>query len=186
MGVTKLSVSKIPATVSKKDRLGSVMANYGGPGVPGRSASFTLGRNLFGAIGGRYDLISWDGRGLGRTVPNVQCHSSAAVAAVYKANTVLESTFEVPTDPFSKEGRGSLIEQQKEALGLIQGQAEICGESLGADVLKYMGTTTLIKDMERLSEALEGKDAPINFIGGSYGTIVGEVQRSLQILAQSH
>ena len=37
-----------------------------------------------------------------------------------------------------------------------------------------MGTTILIKDMERLSETLEGKDAPINFIGGSYGTIVGE------------
>ncbi len=173
VGSTYLAVTKIPASVPRKDRLGSVFVNYGGPGVPGRTASFSYGRILFETIGERYDLISWDQRGLGRTVPAVKCHATGADAIVYKANTVLESTFEVPPCPQCYEGRAVLVAQQKQALALMQGQAEICDKAMGADVLKYMGTTTLIKDMERLSAALEGEDVPINFIGGSYGTVVG-------------
>lgn len=150
------------------------MTNYGGPGAAGRSMSFTHGKEIFKLIGGRYDLISWDPRGIGRTVPAVKCHPSAQASALFLANTVLETTFEVPPDPFSPEGKAILVKQQNEALALWQTRAEICGETMGADALKGMGTTTLIKDTETLSAALEGPDALINFHGGSYGTVVGE------------
>jgi len=88
------------------------------------------------------------------------------------ANTVHEETFDVPTDPFSEAGTRHLVAQQREAAGIMQVQADLCGKHVGADVLKYMGTTTLIKDMERISAVLEGEDAVINLISGSYGTIV--------------
>ena len=87
--------------------------------------------------------------------------------------TVLDKTFEVPPDPYSREGLEVLVLQQKEALNLMQLQAEVCKETMGAEVLKWMGTTTLIKDIEYLKDTIDGKDALINFHGGSYGTVVG-------------
>ena len=105
-------------------------------------------------------------------MPNVNCHGSAAASAISLAGTIHEETFDVPPDPFSEAGTRHLVAQQREAAGIMQVQAELCGKKVGADVLKYMGTTTLIRDMERISAVLEGKDAKINLISGSYGTIV--------------
>ena len=43
---------------------------------------------------------------------------------------------------------------------------------MGAEVLKYMGTTTLIRDMDHVNTLLEGEGSKINLISGSYGSIV--------------
>lgn len=37
-----------------------------------------------------------------------------------------------------------------------------------------MSTATVVRDLERLSATIEGKDKPIDFFGWSYGTVVGE------------
>jgi hypothetical protein len=52
-------------------------------------------------------------------------------------------------------------------------QASRCASSStsNSEMLKHLGTTTLIKDTERINAVLEGPDAMINGIGGSYGTI---------------
>jgi hypothetical protein len=137
--------------------------------------SFSSGKMIHSLVGGRYDVISWDPRGIGRTVPKVNCYGSFAEQRVALANTVMERTWTVPPDPWSDGGREMLVQQQREALAIFETQASICGEKMGAEVLKYMGTTTLIKDIEYLKNALDGEDALINFHGGSYGTIVGEL-----------
>lgn len=71
----------------------------------------------------------------------------------------------VPKDPFSPEGRAVLIEQQKQAHALEEGQATLCEDVMDKEDLKHMGTTTTIWDMEEISKVLEGEDAPINFVG---------------------
>lgn len=194
-GTTYLALSKIPAKCpSRKSSslglssllrhkkhhhdscsLGTLMTNYGGPNVPGRSAAFTFGRKIHADIGGRYDLISWDPRGMGRTLPRVDCHKGRHNSVAFKANTVLEEMMDVPTpldEAFTPAGTASMRLQQAQALGLMDAQARLCEANIGAEVLKHMGTTTLIKDMARLSDVIDGKGALINFHGGSYGTVV--------------
>lgn len=142
------------------------LAQFGGPGVPGRSALLVIGPRLQALFGNRHDIIAYDQRGLGKTVPKVNCFGTDVAYEHFKANTVLESTLSIPNDPYSPEGRAVIIEQQKEALALEEAQAGVCREAMG-DALNYMSTTTGVRDMEEISRVLEGEDAKINFVSGS-------------------
>ncbi|KAJ7020170.1 alpha/beta-hydrolase [Mycena alexandri] len=172
-GTSTLALSKYSATCPESERLGIIITNFGGPGVPGRQASFLSAARIQNFTGNRHDIISFDQRGLGRSTPKVNCFGSTLKYQMFKTNTVFETTFSVPKDPFSAAGRAVLIEQQKEALALEETQGAMCAETIGAEALGFMSTTTTIYDMEEISRLLEGEDALINFWGGSYGTIVG-------------
>lgn len=50
--------------------------------------------------------------------------------------------------------------------------AQRCHEMSG-EILKHVGTATVVRDLEYLSRVIQGEDTPINFWGFSYGTIVG-------------
>ncbi|KAF7303665.1 AB hydrolase-1 domain-containing protein [Mycena indigotica] len=173
-GKSVLALTNFPTKVSKDERRGIIITNYGGPGVPGRDASFGQARRIQNVTGNRHDIISFDQRGLGHSLPAVNCFGSALAYEQFQTNTVFETTFSVPNDPFSDAGRAVLIEQQKQALALEETQGAICGQTVGAKALGYMSTTTTILDMEEISRIIEGEDALINFYGGSYGSIVGQ------------
>ncbi|KAJ6557737.1 TAP-like protein-domain-containing protein [Mycena capillaripes] len=172
-GTSKLALTNYPATCTQSERLGIIITNYGGPGGPGRQISFGQAARIQNLTGNRHDIISFDQRGLGRSIPKVNCFGSYLKYQMFKTNTVFETTFSVPKDPFSEGGRAVLVEQQKEALALEETQGALCAETMGSEALGYMSTTTTIEDMEEISRVLEGEDALINFYGGSYGTIVG-------------
>ncbi|KAJ7653173.1 TAP-like protein-domain-containing protein [Mycena polygramma] len=172
-GMSKLALTNYPATCPRSERLGIIITNFGGPGVPGREASFQSGARIQNFTGNRHDIISFDQRGLGRSTPSVNCFESMLKYQMFKTNTVFETTFSVPKDPFSASGRAVLVEQQKEALALEEIQGAMCAQTVGAEALGFMSTTTTVYDMEEISRVLEGEDALINFWGGSYGTIVG-------------
>lgn len=75
-----VAVSRIPATGPGR-RLGSLVVNFGGPGIPGiaelaeRTAEGELAR-----LNRRYDLIGFDPRGTGRSSP-VDCGDLSGVTA---------------------------------------------------------------------------------------------------------
>ena len=50
--------------------------------------------------------------------------------------------------------------------------AQLCIETSG-ETLKHVGTATVVRDLELIHRTLEGDDAPVNFWGFSYGTVVG-------------
>ncbi|KAJ7434498.1 hypothetical protein B0H11DRAFT_2296252 [Mycena galericulata] len=170
-GTSKLALTNYPATCPRSERLGVIITNFGGPGVPGRDASFTRAAYIQNVTGNRHDIISFDQRGLGHSIPKVDCFGTAQKYERFKANTVFETTFSVPEDPFSPEGRAVLVEQQKQALALEEVQGALCDETMGSEALGYMSTTTTIYDMEEISRVLVGEDALINFWGGSYGEL---------------
>ncbi|KAJ6459409.1 TAP-like protein-domain-containing protein [Mycena vulgaris] len=172
-GTSTLALTNYPATCPESERLGIILTNYGGPGLPGTIGSFGQAARIQNTTGNRHDIISFDQRGLGHSLPKVDCFGSALKYQMFKTNTVFETTFSVPADPFSAAGRAVLIEQQKEALALEEVQGAMCAETMGAEALGFMSTTTTIYDMEEISRVLEGEDALLNFWGGSYGTIVG-------------
>ncbi|CAK5276542.1 unnamed protein product [Mycena citricolor] len=163
-----LAVTKYPTSCPPSERLGIVMTNYGGPGVSGRASSFQLGPRLQELTGNRYDIISFDQRGHGHSLPKLNCFGSALGYETFKANTVLETTFLIPEDPFSPEGRAILIEQQRAALALERTQGLMCENAIGGEALGFMSTTTTVYDMEEISRILEGENALINFASVSH------------------
>jgi hypothetical protein len=56
------------------------------------------------------------------------------------------------------DARKSLIAQHREAEALYQTQFEVCAKTMG-DQLKYMGTSTVVRDMDYITAQLEGPDA---------------------------
>ncbi|KAJ7062044.1 TAP-like protein-domain-containing protein [Mycena amicta] len=170
-GTSRLALTKYPATCAAPDRLGIILTNYGGPGVSGRDASFGTARRIQNMTGNRHDIVSFDQRGLGHSSPHVDCFGSGLKYQMFKTNTVFETTFSVPKDPFSEAGRA-------EALALEEAQGIVCSQTMGAKALGYMSTTTTIYDMEEISRVMEGEKARINFWGG-VRTIVGQYLASI-------
>ncbi|KAI5479164.1 alpha/beta-hydrolase [Pseudohyphozyma bogoriensis] len=102
----------------------------------------------------------------------IECFSLTLDYELFKAGTVLERGLDIAHDPFSPEGRQHLLDQHRQLMSLQKTEYERCAETMG-DEFKYMGTSTVVRDIAEMSRVLEGPDAPINFFGGSYGTILG-------------
>lgn len=62
--------------------------------------------------------------------------------------------------------------QYRLAEARIAVEAELCNATSG-DILPFVGTTTVVRDMDKLYRAIEGDDEPINYWGFSYGTALG-------------
>lgn len=112
--------------------------------------------------------------------------------ADFKRNTILSRSYDLASNMSMSEARKSLITQHKEAEAFYRTQFQVCKEAMG-DQLKYMGTSTVVRDMDFITKRLEGDDALMsvlvfvssdncsptlkllsNFYGLSYGTILGQ------------
>ncbi|KAK4047005.1 hypothetical protein OIV83_005691 [Microbotryomycetes sp. JL201] len=170
-GVARIAMIKYPAT-DAHSKLGSLYLNPGGPGGSGVTLAAGFGPALSRVVNGSYDIIGFDPRGIGQTRPRVECFPSARAYAQFKAGTVLERGFEVPTNPSSDEGRKVLLRQHQALMALQETEFRKCRDSMG-DELRYMGTPTVVRDIDYMNTVLEGKHARINYLGFSYGTILG-------------
>lgn len=50
---------------------------------------------------------------------------------------------------------------------------QMCLNGPSGKSLQYLGTAAAVRDMVAMADALDGPDAPINYIGISYGTLIG-------------
>ena len=50
--------------------------------------------------------------------------------------------------------------------------AQYCVKEHGEN-LKYLGTAAAVRDIVSMADAVDGPDAPINYFGISYGTLIG-------------
>lgn len=48
-----------------------------------------------------------------------------------------------------------------------------CLDGPSGKYLQYIGTAATVRDMVSMADAIDGPDTPINFIGISYGTLIG-------------
>ncbi|MCX4527423.1 MULTISPECIES: alpha/beta hydrolase [unclassified Streptomyces] len=143
-GTVKLALGRIPATGPGK-RLGSVFLNYGGPGGPGIE-SLAADPKPFAELGKRYDLVTFDPRGVGRSEP-VSCGGS------------LEPDPEAGTDAASQ-------------LAALRSLVRRC-ELHSGPVLPYIGTVNVARDLDVMRQVLG--DEKLNYLGFSYGTRLGAV-----------
>ncbi|KAJ7330409.1 hypothetical protein DFH08DRAFT_882587 [Mycena albidolilacea] len=168
-GTASIAIAIFRATKSPKK--GTVFLNPGGPGGSGtRLAS----QEIADLIGEDWDLLGFDPRGINKTEPQIQCFDSASDVNFFVANTVLQQGFTVASssnlsDPAIE---AQLVEQSREFLALKKSQAELCARNMG-DELRYMGTATVVRDMDFMAKLFDGEDGKINYWGGSYGSILG-------------
>ncbi|MFJ2032654.1 alpha/beta hydrolase [Streptosporangium sp. NPDC087985] len=147
-----IAVIRIRATGPGR-RLGSLVFNFGGPGASGVD---TLARayKVFGTLRARYDLVSFDPRGVERS-SGVRCGDNQ----IMDRFTSMDSLATTPA-------------QQAEMDRTIKEFADACERTSGK-VLPYVGTVNAARDMDRLREAVG--DRRLNYFGISYGTQLGAV-----------
>lgn len=140
-----------------KHRLGSLVFNFGGPGGSGIS-TLPGAAQEYAALRSRYDLVSFDPRGVGRSAP-VLCEDDAQLDAYYAQDST-------PSTP----------EQEKAFTDGIKRYQEACRKNSGP-VLPYVGTENAARDLDRIRQALG--DEKLNYFGISYGTELGGVYAHL-------
>ncbi|KAF7331462.1 hypothetical protein MKEN_00024900 [Mycena kentingensis (nom. inval.)] len=172
-GTASIAIAVRRAT--KTPKKGTVFLNPGGPGGSGVALATEGFANL---IGHDWDILGFDPRGVNGSFPQVACFESMSAANLFTANTILENSFTIPSSNLSDSEvraavRTELTAQAREYIAVTKAQAKICAERMGEEV-RYMGTATVVRDMDFIVRILDGEDAKINFWGGSYGSIMGE------------
>ncbi|KZW03385.1 hypothetical protein EXIGLDRAFT_744177 [Exidia glandulosa HHB12029] len=163
-GTSTIAIARYNATVPNSK--GTIFINPGGPGGSG-----VFFANLVAEVG-QYSIIGFDPRGIARSRPVVDCFDTKFDYQAFTMGTVIERSFDLPPDPSSPEGYDSLVRQWASWRSLSAAQYHLCGEKHG-DELKYMGTSTNVRDIDYMAKIFDGQDAPIHFWGGSYGSIMG-------------
>ncbi|KAF8684068.1 MEROPS serine peptidase family S33 [Rhizoctonia solani] len=170
-GTGSLAVARLNATVSP--RLGTIFINPGGPGESG--VDWVLSDDMFlilNGTGGQYDIVSWDPRGVGSTVPRVDCFESRAEEKKFWNGSIRGSdSLEVRTDLRNTTARDEFYSHLDEVDEILIKFGKQCN-SQSKDMLKYVGTAATVRDMVALHDYLEGTRL-INYWGVSYGTILG-------------
>jgi len=138
--------------------LGSLLVNPGGPGASGVDAAIQLTQEMPNAITHRFDLIGFDPRGVSRSDP-VECLSPAEEDATYAAEP----------DPVSQSAFNQLVTLTKQL-------EAACGTKYGAQ-LKLFSTEQAAHDIDAIRIGLG--EQKINFLGYSYGTLLGAVYAEL-------
>jgi len=151
----RLSVIKLPAA-DPAHRIGSLFINFGGPGTGGVSELERIGPGYPDLLRQRFDLLSFDPRGVASSTP-VRCAGNGA------------------TDD---EPAGSPVRPDQRAQ-FFAGSAALgrnCAAASG-DLLAHTSSANTARDLELLRQAVG--DEGLSFLGYSYGTYVGAVYANL-------
>lgn len=148
-----VAVSRVEA---RGESIGSLLHNPGGPGGPGLLGGLAMGVLLAESpIGEKFDIIGFDPRGVGATVPAADCYSMDGTT---RGDEIFPSLALRP----------ALTEDDTRAV------FERCSDgSGGPEALTHMGTRDTARDMDVLRAVLG--DDKLNFLGQSYGTRLGAV-----------
>lgn len=170
-GTASIALARYPA--SKTPKKGIVLFNPGGPGGSGKFFIARAGPALQAVVGEDYDVVGFDPRGIGESEPKTQCFDGDLSYTTFARNTILARSYDTASNLSLPEARDRLVIDYLEADALYHTQFDICRKTMG-DKLKYMGTSTVVRDIDFITTQLEGPEAFINFYGFSYGTILGQ------------
>ena len=156
-----LDLFKVNAT--KEPVLGSILYNPGGPGGAGAENLPINAPDLHLNIGGQYNLVTWDPRGTGNTIP-FNCGLSDAMTNDGSASVRRE----VPTLASPNITEAFLNSGWDQAVQL----ADACEAAMN-DTGRYIGTGSVACDMMEIVDALD-EDGLLRYYGWSYGSALGD------------
>ncbi|WP_129306756.1 alpha/beta hydrolase [Streptomyces sp. L2] len=138
-------------------RIGSLVFNFGGPGGSGVSTLPAFGED-YAALRTRYDLVSFDPRGVGRSAP-VKCESDSQLDAYFQQDATPDDSAE----------RGQLVKRTKDFNAACEKHSK--------KILPHVRTTDAARDMDLMRQVLG--DDKLHYFGISYGTELGGVYAHL-------
>lgn len=141
-----------------RERLGSLVFNFGGPGGSGVSTLPFFAEDDYMKLHKQYDLVSFDPRGIGDSA-GVECLDTKAMDASLAADATPDDTAE-----------------EKAAVRNVRAFARSCEGNSGA-VLDHVGTQEAAHDLDLMRHVLG--DEKLNYFGTSYGTQLGGVYAHL-------
>ncbi|MFI0999154.1 alpha/beta hydrolase [Streptomyces galbus] len=152
-----IDLALVRAKASGGERIGSLLFNFGGPGGSGVSGLPGFASTV-SSLRERYDLVSWDPRGVGAS-EGVRCRSDKQIQAA-------ESVDATPDTPAEEQA------YLADATAFGKG----CQKAAGP-LLAHVSTTDTARDMDLMRQVLG--DAKTHYFGISYGTELGGVYAHL-------
>ncbi|HEY6276030.1 MAG TPA: alpha/beta hydrolase [Streptosporangiaceae bacterium] len=152
-----LALSEVRATAPAAQQQGDLLVNPGGPGGSGLGLATVVAQGLDRSVAADYNVIGFDPRGVGSSVPALHCEPSffAGVRPDYIPATAAAETV--------------LIKRAKT-------YAADCKRRFGW-LLPYMSSIDVARDMDSIRAALGQRQ--ISYFGYSYGTYLGQVYATL-------
>ncbi|MEU0384843.1 alpha/beta hydrolase [Streptomyces chartreusis] len=152
-----LELIRARSSGNNRERIGSLIFNFGGPGdsgvhsLPGFAEDYATLRT-------RYDLVSFDPRGVGRSAP-VICENDQQLDAYFQQDGTPDDAAE----------RTQLVDSTKEFNDACEQNSE--------KMLPHVRTTDAARDLDLMRQVLG--DAKLHYFGISYGTELGGVYAHL-------
>jgi pimeloyl-ACP methyl ester carboxylesterase len=147
-------------------RIGTLFYEPGGPGTPGTTFFPSFAFNGFpAAVRARFDIVSWDARGVGDSTA-VQCFASRDAEDRFFAGSPTRNVDGFPL------GRG----QMTTWIERYRGFGARC-ERRDGRLLRHVSTVDTVRDLNRLRE--RAGERKLNYLGMSYGTEVGAVYANM-------
>ncbi|PXY22921.1 peptidase [Prauserella muralis] len=143
-----------------KEKIGSLFLNPGGPGGPGRDLPLAAEHIFEPAVLDRFDIVGFDPRGVGESNP-LRCFTTTEDASEVHARMV-----PVPRTR----------QEISDALSTYRDYGDFCARNAGS-LLQHMSTEDVARDLDLLRGAVG--DATLNYVGFSYGTMLGAVYTNL-------
>ncbi|MCQ4081142.1 alpha/beta hydrolase [Streptomyces sp. RB6PN25] len=153
----RLVVARKPAT-GPGQRIGSLLVNPGGPGGSAIDYMVDAATSFPAPVRARYDMVGVDPRGVARSEP-IECLTNAQ----------MDKYTEVDNTPSGQAQINAITQADKQ---FAHGCEQHSGKLLG-----HVSTIESARDMDVL-RALLG-DAKLNYVGKSYGTLLGATYAGL-------
>ncbi|MEU0218447.1 alpha/beta hydrolase [Streptomyces sp. NPDC006265] len=152
-----LELIRVRTTGPENARIGSLIFNFGGPGGSGVTSlpAFAEG---YEKLRTRYDLVSFDPRGVGRSDP-VICENDQQLDAYFQQDATPDDAAE----------RTQLVDNTKEFNDACEDNSE--------KILPHVRTTDAARDLDLMRQVLG--DDKLHYFGISYGTELGGVYAHL-------
>ncbi|MCQ4194294.1 alpha/beta hydrolase [Streptomyces parvulus] len=152
-----LALIRAESSGAADERIGSLIFNFGGPGGSGVTTLPAFGQD-YAKLNTRYDLVSFDPRGVGRSAP-VECLD----------NKQLDAYFQQDATPDDAAERTELVDNTE--------KFNAACETNSKKVLPHVPTTDAARDMDLMRQVLG--DDKLYYFGISYGTELGGVYAHL-------
>ncbi|MCX2947248.1 alpha/beta hydrolase [Lentzea sp. NEAU-D7] len=147
---TTVALTRKPAT-DQAGRIGSLLFNPGGPGASGIDHVWAWGEKMSAGLRGRFDVVGFDPRGIGRSNP-LRCFASEQERAEFLAAGPI-----FPYEPA----------QERPFFDRYRSLAARCDQPIA----RHMSTADVVRDLDLLRHALG--DRKLTYFGTSYGSYIG-------------